>query len=289
MERFHYCFAADFLGDPPVHDFQDDGLDQAAGNFYRSLLRIQSLGRLPIMLTGAAIITEQFDALAKERLGIKQDAPELWPEHPSFNLQRLEEKETLRKKMQGEWFNAMKAGKTTSGIGIGEDALSVMVPAGGDELEEGIDATLSAMVTGMWTAFEVVAEQVWHATDAARPHLKQALQGQRNVGHRSALGIRRRYGFTFVVNGEDILRIVDDSKVEALALVRNVIVHTGGKRDGEFNTRAAPLSELNYFTAPNAPVKIKLTGQAVLNLIKPLPELGLNLAIAVDKWLLSNP
>ncbi|HSI10600.1 MAG TPA: hypothetical protein VK961_01090, partial [Chthoniobacter sp.] len=75
----------------------------------------------------------------------------------------------------------------------------------------------------------------------------------------------------------------------ALALIRNVIVHLGGRRDSEFDRRAAPIPELQHFLSPNAPQKIKFTGPAVLDLIKSIPDMGLNLAICVDKWLLSHP
>ncbi len=289
MERFHYCFATDFLGSVPEYKFANKDLDKAAAGFYQNLLRIQSLGRLPIILTGATIMTQTCDMWARSELGIKDEDPSMMRGHPLFNPDLYERKEAIRKDMQMAWFERMQAKKVVSGMKMGEIALGSMVPAGGDELEEGIDATLSAMVTGMWTAFEVLAETVWCATDAARPALKQALKGQKQIGHRSTLGIRRRYRLTFAVDATDILNIVDDSKIEALALIRNIIVHLGGKRDAEFNTRGTTVPELCYFLKPNAPEKIKLTGPVVLNLIKPIPTMGLNLAIYVDKWLLSHP
>jgi hypothetical protein len=199
------------------------------------------------------------------------------------------EKESLRKQLQMDWFEAAKAGKTASGITVGEVAMGVMVPAGGAELEEGIDAMLNAIVTEMWTAFEVLAESVWNAADAVRPRLKQALQGKKQVGLRSTLGIRNRYGFTFPVDNTKIMTALNDTKIEALALVRNIIVHLGGRKDTEFVTRGKPLAELSYFFGPKSPDTIKLTGPVVRDLIKPIPELGLALAISVDEWLLSHP
>lgn len=289
MKRFHYCFATDFIDSFPALAFANPGVDIAAGGFVRNILRIQSLGRLPILLTGAAIVTEKFDALAIDRLGMRQDAPELFSEHPSFNPHRWKEKEALRRAMQAEWFNATKTGEATSGMETGEEALSVMVPAGGLELEEGIDAMLCAMVIETWTAFEVLAESVWNAVDTARPNLKQSLQGKRGVGLRSTFGIRNRYALTFATDSASIMGTLNDTRIEALALVRNLIVHLGGKKDSEFETRGKSLVELAYFFSANAPAKIKLTGPVVLDLIKPISTLGLALAISVDNWLVSHP
>lgn len=99
MQRFHYCFAADFLSPPPPYLFDNKDLDKAAGGFYLNLLRIQSLARLPIMLTGAAIVTKTYDMLAISQLGIEVSEVELIAGRSKLNPNKYAEKEALRIEM----------------------------------------------------------------------------------------------------------------------------------------------------------------------------------------------
>lgn len=161
-----------------------------------------------------------------------------------------------------------------SGTAVGEAALADMVPAGGNELAEGVEATLSAMVSEMWTAYEVLAKRVRETTDDARPELRKALNSQKDVGLRSEIGIRNNFKLTFASDGKDIQTIVEDPRIRALALLRHIIVHQGGKRDEKFNTRSEGLTVLDHFKCPGSPEKINLTRPIVLDLIRPIPELS---------------
>jgi hypothetical protein len=131
MERFHFCLASEFMGPLPSCNFWNDQIDKEVAGFVFNLLRIQSLGRLPILLTGASIVTQTFDMLAKFELGIPENDPTTMIGHPNFDQSRHAKKEKLRKEKHKRWFADAQAGKVASGMTVGEYALNLMVPAGG--------------------------------------------------------------------------------------------------------------------------------------------------------------
>lgn len=291
MERFHYCFAVDFIGPLLDHQFIHGGLDRAAGTFVRNMFRVQALGRLPILLVGGAIVTQTYDMMARQRLGFQADDPQLTPGGPKFNEAGYMEKEMLRKQMQKEWFQMTQKGEATSGMAIGEDALARMIPAGGSETEEGIEAILIAMVTGLWTAFEVMAEEIWNASIVERPLLNASItdKERKATGFRSMKKLRCLYGYTFRTDEGQIFTVLNDDRIDALALTRNLIVHTGGVVDEEFDNRRANIPALACFAKVGRGQKITLTGPVVRDLLNPITSLGLELALAVDMWIVDHP
>ncbi|RYD79830.1 MAG: hypothetical protein EOP84_12585 [Verrucomicrobiaceae bacterium] len=234
---------------------------------------------------------EGFDMLAKFELGIGEGDPSIMRGHPLFDVNRFNAKESLRKAMQLEWFRKTQRGEAACGMTVGEVALGNLIPAGGDETAEGIDAILTGMVTGLWTAFEVLVEDVWKAATAARPVLESSMTDkERQIsGFRSTKRIRHLYGFTFRTDESAIFRILNDERIDALSLTRNLIVHTGGIVDAEFDTRRVTIPWLSCFAANKRGDRINLSGQTVHHLLNPIPTLGLDLVQSVDLWLIAHP
>ena len=290
MERFHYCFATDFL-EFPAFEFAHPGLDAAAGSFARNLLRIQSLGRLPVLLVGAATMLQTYEMLARFKLGINGGDPAFLLGHPEFDKDRFAAKESLRKEMQMEWFKRAQAGEEANGMTVGEVALGNMIPAGGDETAEGIEAILMGMITGVWTSFEVLAEDVWNRAVLERPSLEAQITDKewKSSGFRSTKKLRHLYGYIFRTDETEIFNVLNDDRIDALSLTRNIIVHTGGVIDGDFDGRRATIQALDCFAATPVNQKISLTGPIVLHLLKPMTLLGLQLVKSVDSWLSSHP
>ena len=293
MERHHFPYAADFAKDllSLGNILPSPCLSSSAATFFRNILRIQSLGRLPIILVGASVITQTYDIKAKSLLGISDEDVRITGGHPLFDLAAYREKEQLRKQLQMAWFEKSKRGEVASGMIIGEVNLANMIPAGGNETQEGIDAVLTGMITGMWTSYEVLLEQIWNAVVAERPHIKSSITNKewKQAGLRSLLKVRRLFGYTFRVNEVEIFRILNDNRIDALALTRNLLIHTDGVIDTEFDSRRASIPGLNCFSSTQCGDKIQLTGNIVCNLLEPTVALGFDLLKHVDLWLIANP
>ncbi len=293
MGQHHYCFASKFLGPFPEYEPVDAGLNKAAAGFAANLLRIQSLGRLPILLLGAGLALQHFDSRAALSLGLMSDDPRLQKEHPHFDSALYERKEIIRKDIHYNWFVLQKNGKIPSGMVMGENVLSILASQGEPETAEGIDSILKGMITGMWTAFEVLIEMVWNAVDKARPNLKAQITKPEwdDAGLRSLPKAQNLYRVTFKVDHQSILDFLENEKVIALALTRNIIVHTGDMIDEKFDKQRKKLKTgaLSCFENVMVNHKIGLTGEIVRDLITPIPSLGFDLVREVDQWLIAHP
>jgi hypothetical protein len=184
-------------------------------------------------------------------------------------------------------------------------------------LIDGADAWLSAQLTGIWTAFEALAEEIWIAALNAHPRGLAELEGMKKKGaadeRKIELHFLQRYGYDLSKNMgtilskrfsfdklEDIRRAYAEAKFEGempiqeifaqksldvLSLTRHVIVHNGGLVDETYLRRRADLPpEL----LANVGEQLPLNGEIVAALITPVMQLGWDLVVAMDQWLLKN-
>lgn len=284
--------AVEFL---PLHvcsgyTFDHRSIDKVAASYFRNMLRIQSLGRLPILLTGVALTTATFDMVARRQLQLEHDEPRLNPDDTLFDSVLFASKEAIRQKLQGDWFAATQIGEAKSGMTIGEDFLARMVSTGNAELSEGIQAVLVGMLTGMWTAFEVLVEDLWNAAIKERPHLNEGWSSKERElsGFKSVKRLKNHYNSTFRVESDAIQNIIGDERIAGLSLTRNVLVHALGRIDTTFDKRRRSIPSLACFSAFNLHDEIPITGPIVSHLICPFPILGLDLISNVDKWITTH-
>ena len=150
---------------------------------------------------------------------------------------------------------------------------------------------LKAMVLQAWTAFEVLAHDLWAQVVTLRPELRSQISNNewKKAGHRSLSKIGNLYSFTFRNDNLHILSIFDDQALKGLALTRNLIVHTGGRIDEQFKDQRKGLRSLYLIKQRKINASIKLNGENVRAVVYPVTALGYSLVIAVDKWLHSHP
>jgi hypothetical protein len=149
--------------------------------------------------------------------------------------------------------------------------------------------TLKTSVIQAWAAFEVLAEDLWKAVIKARPQLEKRTKKEKNdSGHRSRTKIANLYRFTFRINNSDILKSVDSSQMHALAIARNVLVHSNGIVDAWFNRDRQGIAELDSFPRNNGDA-IQFTGERVRTLVDPVTPLGFGLVKSMDEWLTAHP
>jgi hypothetical protein len=183
-------------------------------------------------------------------------------------------------------------------------------------LSEAGDAWLSAQVTGTWTTFEVLAEEVWQAALNAHPQgLAELTGGRKGAGKDKSVslwllqkyrydlssnmgtvlkdkysfdrleGIREAYTDAGIDGDPGIKQAISNRSLDALSIVRNIIVHNGSIADGEYVKRHADLPESLRVGLDNPVV---LDGEIVSDLVKPVVRLSYNLMAAVDAWLASR-
>jgi hypothetical protein len=186
-----------------------------------------------------------------------------------------------------------------------------------DELASAAHAWLSAQITGIWTAFESMAEELWVTAMNLHPRILAELRGSKRSGGddkkidlfllqmhgynlSSKMGdvLRRRYLFdkleeirqayadAFSDDADDIKNIINDKFLDALALTRHVIVHNGGIIDAAFLKRK---NDLPTAIIGNIGDPLPLDGDVTATLIGPVMQLGWNLLTLVDQWLAGHP
>ncbi|MGD9644171.1 MAG: hypothetical protein AB7U73_00565 [Pirellulales bacterium] len=173
----------------------------------------------------------------------------------------------------------------------------------------GLEAILLAQITGMWTAFEYLAGDLWKGAvnaypKTARPLIKKQfkftdtlfehvtggsydlhaglgtfLADSDAVTFDSLKSLKESYS---IIHSDVIKKkILPDPAIGALSLVRNVIAHKAGIADDEYLRRhravGAPFRKLNR--------KLPITGKAVHELIAPVLAKAIELIDATDKWI----
>lgn len=292
-----YPGAVEFLSIPVCQGYSwgNASIEAVAVNYFGNMLRIQSLGRLPILLTGVASVQATYDMVARNELGLSHNDPRLDPDAVLFDPALLVQKESIRMDLQGEWFKRSRKEGEVSGMDIGEDRLAYFTSDGNAELLEGLSAVHIGMITGMWTSFEVLAEELWNAAIKERPLLNQHWSNsERNAsGFRSVKKLKNLYSHTFRQDAADIQNIIGDERIEGLALTRNLLTHKLGRIDQEFDDRRKgtpiPIPCLSCFDAYGLGQRVEITGPIVQHLISPLPVLGLDLIHHVNQWIKNHP
>jgi hypothetical protein len=96
--------------------------------------------------------------------------------------------------------------------------------------------------------------------------------------------IREAYARAFDKDSSQIDEALTDKVIDALRIVRNVIVHKAGAADSEY------LKMVSSLRLPPAALgrPIVLTGENVVNLVSPVIDCSKGLLSAVDAWLIKH-
>lgn len=181
---------------------------------------------------------------------------------------------------------------------------------GSNDLLVGFDALFQSMIISAWTAVEIALEDLcdesksilngkhFEIRSSARriPDLIQSKRGEvliskENIDRRSGatknfrsiLATRVAYSCWFHNDPEDIDQALCSLEIDALALLRNVIVHSASKPDEHFRTQAKGIPSLQQWTDPNL-TKIVLNGEDVRKIIESALKPIASLILAVDVW-----
>jgi hypothetical protein len=188
---------------------------------------------------------------------------------------------------------------------------------------DGPEAWMASQIIATWTAFESTAEDLWETALNLKPKILARLAGRKasrahgtddpkrirldsvykydfDIAKRMGTifleenryafdrlsGIREAYKDAFSIDGDEIMKIVDDKALDAISLVRNNLVHNGGVVDEQIVRRSSDLPP--SLRALSVGEQILLDGEIVGSLIKPSILKGHDLIVAVDSWLSSH-
>jgi hypothetical protein len=298
-------------------------LQPIAQAFIRNMNRVRGLGSLSINLMSVAMVNECARMQALFNKKINPDDPRIIFGHAHYDDALFSEVNEERKRLIDNWIKAYPtkeafevsiAAKTTYNMNIILD----------ENKEEGwsaIQATMAAMLIGLWTAFESMAQDAWinavntcpspladnvmSAPDSAlkagnqskslsyshfissgfdfRRSMGNLLFSEKKVDFQQLKSIRAAYKVAFASELEPIFE-QHDTELFRLETVRNLFVHKGGIIDRKFIQRMG--NEPDFQDTLEKPLYVH--GEYVATKAKMVAACSTQLIQAIDKWLLDN-
>lgn len=315
----------------PVHNFAqasqfDDAhnslsahtaeLQPIAQAFIRNMNRVRGMGMLPINLISIAMINEAARLEALVNLKLPFHDPKITYGDPAFESELFAKVDAERKRLMDKWMQSEgreKFSQRTLQAGI--FGMNIILDSSDADGWEAVQATMAAMLIGLWTAFESLAQDTWIiavnkcpdplATRVLDPKAQKADQLKTvswqtfvNAGYdlKNMMGTvllrERKVDFQTLGNLRDAYKVAFNSEFEALfeehnsalsriEAVRNLFAHKGGVIDEKFVKRMG-----NSQLTPNQ--ILGLTGEYIASTGNAVSKFSTQLFQAVDKWLADN-
>jgi hypothetical protein len=170
----HFVHAKDFVA--TEYQPHTKPLQEIAAAFHSNLLRIHSLGTLPIYAVSAASLAQLCSMQAATNLNIKVTDTRIVKGHAGVDASLYKAHQEERKRLMKEHYDAAREGKVTHPFKIAEENIGPMLVF--EPLKTGADAVLGGMIIGCWTAFETLAADLWKAALNVHPTVLAALSGK---------------------------------------------------------------------------------------------------------------
>jgi len=150
---------------------------------------------------------------------------------------------------------------------------------------------LKALIIQAWATYEAMTKELWDSVCYSKNKSFARPTGQewtdKKLGFDARNKIRATYAFGFSQNPE-ILSHLTKPKIDPLALLRNLLVHHGGRVDRIFKKDAYYHSSIQTFANLPEGILVPFDGPMVISVIEPAIAAGYGLIGAVDKWIESN-
>ena len=147
-----------------------------------------------------------------------------------------------------------------------------------------LENLLKSILVQAWGAFEVLAEDLLIGAVEKHPQCFDPSRITKKFHFRKRISIRESYGRAFESDSA-IVTCVSDSSVDALSVLRNVLVHKSGVADSMFLTEVARIPLLAPFRGLKPGSAVNISGDNVFSIITPTVGNGYTLVKAVDDWL----
>lgn len=315
--EFHLCWQ--FIREYEHLSCANSALQPIASAFIRNMNRVRGMGTLSLNLTTVAIVNEaaRLEALVNKRIPLHD--PRITYGHPDYDPELFSELNEERKRLIDEWEKAEPKFQVRM-LKAGVQAMNVIIDENEAESKDAVQATMAAMLIGLRTAFESLAQDTWIAAVDARPDPLATRVLKRNsdlgtgtqpktippdqiIGHgfdlRNAMGtilfrqraidfqqlktIRGAYNVAFVGEFESIFEAFAD-ELCFLEAERNLFVHKGGLVDQKFVQRMGNQSGMRETIGKS----LAVNGRHVAHKANVVSRCSTQLIQAVDKWLIEN-
>ncbi|MBB6220554.1 hypothetical protein [Rhizobium leguminosarum] len=183
-----------------------------------------------------------------------------------------------------------------------------------NQTAEALDAWLASQVTGIWTAIETLASDLWISALNAHPAILAELRGKTEKGSKSVQLYRlAQFGFdvqgnmgsilaseqnfsrlatiidayyaAFSEDADEIIEIIRAKPIYAVSQVRHLIVHSASRFDDEYLRKT---KSIDYLPKGSVGDKMALDAESVDAILRPALKQAVSLISAVDKWLTSH-
>jgi len=148
---------------------------------------------------------------------------------------------------------------------------------------------LNSVIILSWSAFEVLVEDLLLESIKEHPTSFSHVLKPEKLRFRSRDYIRKSYAIAFPNNDAAIIATLNNQSVDALALVRNLLIHKGGIVDDTFLKDSVGVSGLSGFASLLPGAAIQIDGLLVISVVDPVIKCGYQLLKAVDDWIKSHP
>ena len=152
----------------------------------------------------------------------------------------------------------------------------------GPNAEAVLTNLLKTIVVQSCTVIEVLMEDLYRATKMAFPKNFAHIGPKSWVSFRSRRGFRHTYATAFSHDAGDIDAAITDKSIDALSLLRNVIVHKASLADQDFRDGVNVTPLLAPFISLQNNDPVELDGEIVRSIVDPAFKAGYQLVVALD-------
>jgi hypothetical protein len=274
---------------------------------------------MPINLISITAVNEaaRVEALVNKGIPIHDERVTLG--HPNFEPDLFEEVHAERKRIIQGWIETSNIRATA--FTVGADMMNAIIDDNAASAWDAVQATMAAMLIGLWTAFESLAQDTWINAVNLRPiplaervlepsaQLETGMQlkalsmkeicrahfnltgmmgdlllRQRAVDFQSLKTTRAAYKVAFADELEPIFEAFH-TDLYRLETLRNLFVHKGGIVDKKFISRMGN----DQFSKDTEGRSLSVNGQYVAAKANAVAHCSTKLIQAVDKWLEDHP
>jgi hypothetical protein len=186
-----------------------------------------------------------------------------------------------------ELFHAMQAASTSeerrSDFNRAKNSLDAIIATSIPLYRAAAESLLKSVIIQAWTSFEVLSEDLINGAKAEYPTFFSGVDFS-TFRFRSRKRIRAAYRITFA-DDLNICAAVNHDSVDALALLRNVLVHKAGIADHDFTDGIPTSSLLSPFSGVKEGQPIEINGTVMRSIVDSSFNCGYALIIAVNNWL----
>ena len=151
--------AALFREEYSTLECQFEQLQPLVQSFVRNMNRVRGLGLFPIMAVATATVNESARMEALIKHGIPLHDPRITFGHPDYDSELFDKIDAERMRLVAEW-NASDKDRSKF-FWVGASGLNKYIDWNAETYGEAIQSAMAAMLIGLWTAFESLAQDTW--------------------------------------------------------------------------------------------------------------------------------